>query len=882
MRKFKNKKLITKTFILFLLLIVPSFLYALSQIWDFNIESEYYLSNPYVTEITEWVWRLAVWWKFLWQISHWEQWAALRKVESIFVDWDYAYVATNSSWSVEVIDFSVKNTPIWVWSIKHKNWKGPQLKWARAITKKWDYIFVSSNISDAIEIIDVSDPTDPTHVMAIKNWWQKYLNWTSALTIQWNYLYVTAFIDDAINIFDISDPTNTFLIWSLKDLDGRLDWAEGVAVSWNYAYVTSRRDDSFQVIDISDPSNPFFAWELRNWWNVLLGEPRDVKIKWDFAYVVSYVTDSLEVIDISDPTNPIHASSYEDWWYIVLDWAAEIEIIWEVAYIAATHWGAMQSVKISDPYNPIWLATYMIPWASALYKLWNYIYLWSDNPVDRVEIIDPWYTGLEPYIEWITPLVYYSWSIDFLTSIPWPLNQWNITYQISKDNWNSWYYFTWWTRYIASWTWLSETSTPAQINTRFPTFNWIAWWSWEFKWRSFLSSDWLQKTEIDEVIIDYTEDSAGDIIDFEVPWWYNVISWIYSRLTTNPYEWTISIESENKVANSTSCFEVYREAFLTSKITFNKNVSSWLNWDYLRFYIDWILIDEWSWEIWWSEEWFHLIPVWDHTYTWCYEKDNNNNNDGLLDTAMIDYIEITEDIDPVVNLIFPSNNDLLPMWNFNIQFGYTDEVGWSWIDVNSDIITLYKWDWIAWWPDISSTKLGTWTVTLTNASYPTNNLDFWKYKSDFQISDIARNHWTWSVIFYVDQIEFIINTWSLDIWNLQAWINKFSPLDFTITIKTVWAWFDLLLDKQTPLKYWTTEIPDWNWTTWYWYDKAPYSSAINLINPNEIISTQSWSLDINWYKQSYIFNVKFWAHIETEQTAGDYVSKIKFWLDLDY
>lgn len=490
-----------------------------------------------------------------------------------------------------------------------------------------------------------------------------------------------------------------------------------------------------------------------------------------------------------------------------------------------------------------------------------------------------------PFIVWNIPLIYFSGSVDYLTNIYWPENQWNITYQISKDNWDSWYYFTWWTRYTASSSWdVTESSTPEQINTRFPTFNWIAWWTWEFKWKAFLSSDWFQKVELDEVKMDYTEDIAWDIIDFEVPWWFNVTQWIFSRLMTNPYEWSISIESENKTPSSTSCFDIYRNNTYVSKITFYKNISSWINNDYLNFYIDWILIYQWSWEAWWNEEWYQGIEPWNHTYTWCYEKDNNNNNDWINDHAMIDYIQISEDSNPVVTSTFPENNDLLPMWDFNIEFNYYDEIWWSWIDINSDILELYKWNGTDWWTDIASTKLDIWskTVTITKATYPTIDLDYWKYKVDFTISDIARNSWTWSVIFYVDEVELIISTWSLDIWDLKVWANIFSPEDFTITVKTVWAWFNVILNKETWLNYWLIEITDWNWTNWYWYDKTPYTYIIKSININEIIATQMKNIDINWNKKSYFYNVNLGANISKEQAAWYYSWTIRFWLELDY
>ena len=81
---------------------------------------------------------------------------------------------------------------------------------------------------------------------------------------------------------------------------------------------------------------------------------------------------------------------------------------------------------------------------------------------------------------------------------------------------------------------------------------------------------------------------------------------------------------------------------------------------------------------------------------------------------------------------------------------------------------------------------------------------------------------------------------------------------------------------------WTIEIIDWNWLEWVWYDKNPYTSTINIINSNEIIASQSWSINIDWNKNTYNYSIKLWALVWEEQAAWNYSSNIRFWINLNY
>ncbi len=365
---------------------------------------------------------------------------------------------------------------------------------------------------------------------------------------------------------------------------------------------------------------------------------------------------------------------------------------------------------------------------------------------------------------------------------------------------------------------------------------------------------------------------------------YTVTSWIWTRTTTNPYEWSYSIESDNGwLPNTQSCFQVTNTFNTTWTVKFFYNVSSQAWGDFLRFYIDNIEQQAWSWTVPWTLYSDATIISWTHEYKWCYIKDATLA--AWTDNAFIDYITFNES-DSIPPTILSTNYEiwaLLPWWNHDFIINYSD--GESGIDILSDNMALYKWDGVAWWSDISTTwfVLASKIVTSTSATYSTNNLAFWKYLCDFSISDNMGNTWSISGVFYVDEPEFIVNTWSLDIWKIEKWIAKFSPLTFDLTVKTVWAWFDVIFDQGTTLTYGTAEVKTWDLINWVFYNEDQDTLTTNIMSSQyTIINTEPWSINTNWDKNTYIYSIKLWALAWSEQAAWDYTLDTQFLLELDY
>ena len=247
---------------------------------------------------------------------------------------------------------------------------------------------------------------------------------------------------------------------------------------------------------------------------------------------------------------------------------------------------------------------------------------------------------------------------------------------------------------------------------------------------------------------------------------------------------------------------------------------------------------------------------------------------------------------PTINSYFPSDNDLLPMWDFNLSFDYTENVWGLWVDITSDNLTLYKYNtWTTSFDinSISSVNLWWKIITTTKSSYPINNLAFWKYQAIFTIDDLAWNTVTKTLIFYVDEFEFIVNSNILDIWTLIVWNDNISISETIVTIKTVWAWFSLNMDKLSLLTDWSANIVDWNWSNWFGFDlsKDENWSVVNYLNSLTALSSNNlWSItksiNTDWDKNVFTYSIKYWANINTTQSAWTYNSNVDFDIGLTY
>lgn len=672
--------------------------------------------------------------------------------------------------------------------------------------------------------------------ITLNNWTQNYLasDWTTSIWSTWS---AWAYTHDIFGIW----RDDTSLLWQVKSKSIENDWIITMQAIWEWTNTANSfvdiADKEFLTISDDWSSNTWIQSWSPTWYSILSRQWKTQET-WDVGTI------SLD-FDVANSNFDIPLLSTWSSYYFIYDSNNNSSLTDETPQVMTnTTWNIWQIswVNLSD--NQI----FTIATQSTSNNIPTNINL-SNNTIN--ENISPFST---------------VWNLTTTDSDPLDTHTYSLVNWIWSND-NSKFSITWSTLMINE---SPDYEIKNNYSLRIQTDDWN-WWQYQKQFSVWINNIW---------------ELVNSILDFESPWKYTVTSWIWTRTLTNPQEWLYSIESNNNwVINSQSCFEVNNTFTQTGTISFEYNVSSQATSDFLRFSIDNVELQNWSWTVPWTQYTNTGITTWTHAYKWCYTKDWAWS--AWSDKAWIDYITFqnstVDTTPPSITSINHASWSLLPWWNHNLIINYNDtETG---INTGSSIITLQKWSWSSWWSDISTSWLNlTWkTIWLTSATYPTNNLDYWKYYYTFQISD---NNWnsssTWA-IFYIDRPEITISTWSLNIWNLTSNITSFSSDEIIVTIKTVWAPFQVILNKTSTMNDWNwNEIINWNWTKWIWYDKFAYSGTISTINTNEVLWNQSWSININWDLNTYTYKIKMWALIETEQADWIYQSNLSFWLNLTY
>ena len=85
---------------------------------------------------------------------------------NVFVEGDYAYVVSNGSSTLEIVNVSDPLNPVHAGKIANGT-GGAELDDARTVKVKGSYAYVVARAGDALEIIKISDPANPTHAAKI-------------------------------------------------------------------------------------------------------------------------------------------------------------------------------------------------------------------------------------------------------------------------------------------------------------------------------------------------------------------------------------------------------------------------------------------------------------------------------------------------------------------------------------------------------------------------------------------------------------------------------------------------------------------------------------------------------------------------------------------
>ncbi len=144
----------------------------------------------------------------------------------------------------------------------------------------------------------------------------------------------------------------------------------------------------------------------------------------------------------------------------------------------------------------------------------------------------------------------------------------------------------------------------------------------------------------------------------------------WTLVTDSPYEGVYCARSGNITHSQTTDLEVTVSATGDGNITFYRKVSSEGNYDYLRFYIDGNLQEQWSGVVPWGQV-SYPVAAGIHTYKWVYYKDNIVTSNE--DCAWIDYIIFPYPIPPVT--FIPS---------YQTAFEESGEMPEGWLNTSGD------------------------------------------------------------------------------------------------------------------------------------------------------------------------------------------------------
>jgi len=325
---------------------------------------------------------------------------------------------------------------------------------------------------------------------------------------------------------------------------------------------------------------------------------------------------------------------------------------------------------------------------------------------------------------------------------------------------------------------------------------------------------------------------------------------------------------------------VVDEAVLSSSLLFNANHTQ-------ESYIEWLPMPKNAasiavWE-WW--EWDFSLEVWPDGFTspdYCFRM--VTADDQVLQYTQYPRVSLTDSTEPMMTTFSPADNTLRPVWNFEALYEYTEST--SWVRLNSIGFTLEKWNGIAaYGPDISWTNASTGSLTHTGSNYSITWLDFGKYRATFNVTDNIGNTKTQEHIIYIDEIEFLISTGSIDIGAIGESATIFtSAWELTVTVKTLWAPFDVTMLPNTDLTLGLDTIPIWDTVTWFWYQEPPYSGTILSHSGGVVIGSQTGALNTNGDKNTYEYKVRYSALLDVIEnyTAGSYTGSVDFGININY
>lgn len=853
----------------------------------------------------------------------------LNSVWGIDKVWDYIYATDYNNDGIQIIDVSIPTAPSAVSFTDNSvltNLNGP-----RDVQVDGDYAYIADLIWDSIMSMDISDPLDTFQEFELPNSGTTNLNGPRDIQIVWKYIYVAANTDNDFVIlkkeYDTSSPTiipNTAFNFWLENLTSFTEtlWANN---AWTVTYQISRNNwtDWYYYNGTT--------WTLTTGWvaesssaSIINTNISDFNAIWsgtEFLWKAFLTSDGDQKVEIDEiqinsaATNPILSVTKTD---NDADNIVNTSEVIRYTITLSNSWANASGISIIDtidsdfgtPYNFMY-ASCGTPSDSFVDPILTFSSISVDTGLSCVITydvqVDSWATGWATITNsadasvaaegWNNPL---AANADALTVRACGINDVNI--EFNTDNW---WEDTYWSltpngNACGSWeiangwnttdlTCASGWAQSAGAGNGYADNSTITEWPFSLtvgtQYDLHVIDDWGDGMTWDpDVTIEQNWSTTNTFV-------VDNTGWVFTFTVQEPTGCADVIDPSLTINQAPSQIDPTSIDSATFRVVFDEpiNIATFTVSDITLSGTTWT-VTSWPTEVSPNNGTSFEFSVtgmtdWDTVtatiWAWLIQDIAGNTNIASISTDnTITYIG-WDTTPPVITSLSIASGSLLPWGNHTLSIEYNDAD--SGIDTGTAILQLAKWDGIsAYGPNIAATGSTSLSTTSTGATYSLDDLDFWKYVYAFQISDNDGNaSISTGAVFYIDIPEFTVSTPEVDLWILNVWSETFSPT-VTVTVKTLWAGFDVTFDRSSDFTEGTENIIPWNTTSWYGYQQTPYTWTISSINTSQNIVTQAASLNTNGDKNTYTYEIQLGAIIDIQQAAGNYEWNLDFDINLTY
>lgn len=759
-----------------------------------------------------------------------------------------------NEWSSFLTDSSLILVSISWWNYSDSSWNNIESFWLENVSDKAKPIFISARTVDW----DSNNKVDEIRLSFSENMSNAILNDFALSNYSTWMTFDSVSIENSEVIFNLwetsldNDTDNAILVnytpWTLWDLN------------WN---LTNQITNELALDTLPPIIEKIETRDLnKNWFIDAIYVEVNENLNDDFSlvnfWVNSYNISSLDSWNTANDNNfiiNIDELSFKDTWATPLVRLSSNSSLWD------EHWNDIAS---------------FITWQNALDKVWPVI------KSARYEENWPWVSDDKLYITFSEDIL--AWSID--TNVWWFVNDFSIS--------NFWAI---WNTAITTVTSPTTVEVVLWANSS-PLSPWVTW-IYGKVW-AIVDSNWNQSNSdfnltniivsssviINEVM--FASDRNNQYIELRnlsnstanLSWitiknvWGNGVDYTFSSWTISP-NWYYLVAWNNK---ENSIINVDPDLVLPS---LNLNSVSQNNIELEQW---WTIIDSakaspypaWNSTLWYSMERKENITEWSLASSWYTAQASSNlDSDSYKWTPKL--ANIFDWVSPVISSYSPSDNDLLHIAP-KIVFNYSDDN--IWIDTTSPTFTIRKWNSGSFSSDLSWTLLESSIVENSKSTYQISNSALaWRYRAEFQISDLAWNTVSQNIEFFIDRFTSSITNSSINIWDIMPWAWETSLQEVTLTINTIWSWFKITQDKINQLSSWISTIWNYNWDTWFWYQIEKNRKW--TIIPYSLINNISWEVENieklstpNSQIETYIYKIRYYVKPELMQSAWVYSSDI--------